>query len=226
MRQRAKSGRTRARRRGTLDVGVSVRGKPGVRREHAIAIGLLCLAASACYRGADGRDVGEDTDGASEGGSAGDDDDGDAGDDGSAAGAPSGPMGLRLLTPTQYANSVTDVLGDVAVEAVGQWRSSIAAAQGGVSSAGVEDYEIAAHDVAAQVFGDPVLRMEVAGCTPAAVPGDACTASVIATLGRRAWRRPLAVEEVERYGLVASEVAALLEGDAWAGLQHAVAGLL
>ena len=54
------------------------------------------------------------------------------------------------MTPTQYRNSVLDVLGPVAAPAVGQWRSSIAAAQGGVAASVVEDYEVAAHAVTAE----------------------------------------------------------------------------
>lgn len=137
----------------------------------------------------------------------------------------SGPTGLRLLTPTQYRNSVIDVLGPVAAQPVGQWRSSIAAAQGGVAAAGVEDYEAAAMTVTAEVFGNVDARLQVTGCTPTAAADDPCVAQVVERLGRRAWRRPLADDEVARYGVAAAEVTGLL-GDPWLGLQYAVAGLL
>jgi hypothetical protein len=137
-----------------------------------------------------------------------------------------GPTGLRLLTPTQYRNSVLDVLGPVAAPAVGQWRSSIAAAQGGVAASVVEDYEEAAHAVTAEIFADPILRLQVTGCTPTPAVDDACVAQVLGTLGRRAWRRPLTADEVVRWGDVAEGAEALLGGDPWLGLQHAVAGLL
>jgi len=190
----------------------------------------MLLAISGCYSGADGG-RGAGTDGVGEGGTGDDDDDDDdddadetGGDDGEALGL--GGTGLRLLTPAQYANSVIAVLGDVAVEPVGQWRSSIAAAQGGVSPAGVEDYEVASHDVATQVFADPVARAELAGCEPVHAPGDACVQSVLETLGLRAWRRPMTAEELERYVQLAYDTGALLGNDPWVGLQHAVAGLL
>jgi hypothetical protein len=138
----------------------------------------------------------------------------------------SGPTGLRLLTPTQYRNSVIDVLGPVAAQPVGQWRSSIAAAQGGVAAAGVEDYEVAAMAVTAEIFGNAEARLQVTGCTPTATADDPCVAQVIEKLGRRAWRRPLGGDEIARYGVAAAEVAAMLGGDPWLGLQHAVAGLL
>jgi hypothetical protein len=183
---------------------------------------LWCVGA--CYRGGDGtRDVG-DTGVGSEGTSP-------ASESGSTGDAPmedvaAGPTGLRLLTPTQYRNSVIDILGDVAAPAVGQWRSSIAAAQGGVAAAGVEDYEEAALAVTAEIFGDPTKRMTLTGCTPTASADDACVREVIARIGRRAWRRPLDDDELARWTAVAASSAALLDGDAWLGLQHAIAGLL
>ena len=184
------------------------------------------LAASlvlACYQGSGDRDDGASSDGSGGGSSS---DAGDSTGDVPPAQHASGPTGLRLLTPTQYRNSVIDVLGPVAAPTVGQWRSSIAAAQGGVASAGVEDYEEAAHTVTAELFADPALRLQVTGCTPTASPGDPCVATVLATLGRRAWRRPLAADELARYAGVAVDAAGLLGGDPWLGLQYAVAGLL
>jgi hypothetical protein len=185
------------------------------------------VLATACYRGGDGRgdaemesSDGADDDGVDDGGA--DSDDGGDPEDASQ----SGPTGLRLLTPTQYQNSVIDVLGDVAAPAVGQWRSSLAAAQGGVAAAAVEDYEEAAMFVTAEVFGDPARRMALAGCTPVASADDPCVVSVIETIGLRAWRRPLTAEEVARHAGVAEATAELLGGDPWMGLQHAVAGLL
>ncbi len=180
-----------------------------------------------CYDGTTGREPGAGTDSATAGSDDASADGGDDADSGDATDAiPSGLTGLRLLTPTQYANSVVDILGDVAVEPVGQWRSSIAAAQGGVSPAGVEDYENASHEVTAALFADPTARMAVTGCTPQAVAGDACITEVITTLGRRAWRRPLTADELARYEALALQTAQLLGGDPWQGLQYAVAGLL
>jgi hypothetical protein len=188
-----------------------------------VVLVVAVATAAGCYDGTHGRGddptAGGTTGGAVDGG----EDESSTGDDGDASAVPSGPTGLRLLTPTQYQNSVVDVLGDVAAEAVGQWRSSIAAAQGGVSAAGVEDYEAAAFTVTAAVFGDEAQRTAVAGCDPA---DDGCTRSVVATLGRRAWRRPLTDQEIDRWVDVADSTAALLGDDPWVGLQHAVAGLL
>lgn len=197
----------------------SSRGVCGV--ASAVVLALGCYSGGPA--GADGEGSSSGAGGSSEGSGA-----GESGSTGDEAMEPhvSGPTGLRLLTPTQYRNSVIDVLGEVAAPAVGQWRSSIAAAQGGVAAAAVEDYEEASLAVTAEVFGDPVVRLQVTGCTPTATPGDACVGQVIGMLGRRAWRRPLSPAEVERWGEVVVGVAGLLGGDAWLGLQHAVAGLL
>jgi len=187
---------------------------------------VVCtMHALGCYHGSSGDDeVAADTGVGSEGGSV-------ASESGSTGDAPagdvaSGPTGLRLLTPTQYRNSLIDVLGDVAAPAVGQWRSSIAAAQGGVAAAGVEDYEEAALAVTSEIFGDASKRMQLTGCTPTASADDACVRAVITAIGRRAWRRPLDDEELARWTGVVTSTAALVEGDAWLGLQYATAGLL
>jgi Protein of unknown function (DUF1595)/Protein of unknown function (DUF1592) len=191
-----------------------------VRGPSPACIALGSLLAVGCYHGTDAVDAPTDTDATAT------DDAGSGTDDGTPAEIPAGPTGLRLLTPTQYQSSLLDVLGPVAAPAVGQWRSSLAAAQGGVAAAAVEDYEEAAHVVSAEIFTNPALRTQVAGCEPAIAPDDACVISVLETLGRRAWRRPLTDDELTRYASLAATNAGLLGGDPWIGLQYAVAGLL
>jgi len=179
-----------------------------------------------CYQGAEFAGDGTGTTGTTSSiASTGSDEGTDSGEEPSETPA-SGPTGLRLLTPSQYQNSVIDVLGTVAVPAVGQWRSSIAAAQGGVAAATVETYEEAAMTVSAELFASEETRLAFAGCTPGAVADDPCVTEVVARVGRRAWRRSLATDEIERYTDLAAEVAGILGGDAWGGLQYAVAGIL
>ncbi len=136
------------------------------------------------------------------------------------------PAGLRLLTPVQYQNSIRDVLGaDVPVQAVGQWRSSLAAAQGGVSLTAVEEYETAALEAAEFVFSDPGRRAALAGCEPSIDAADACVTGLLQTLGRRAFRRALTATETARYATLAANTAALFD-EPWRGVEYAVAGLL
>ena len=146
------------------------------------------------------------------------------GTDGSEASIAIGPAGLRLLTPIQYQNSVRDVLG-AEVPAIGQWRSSIAAAQGGVSLTAVEEYEAAANEASAYVFRDAGRRAALVTCVPEIAPDDACVREVVSTVGRRAWRRPLTSDELTRYAALAASNAALFS-DPWRGIEFAVAGLL
>jgi len=193
-----------------------------LRRGLGRSMALCSVLAAGCYHGTDAFGDPAATDGTT-----GDDAGSDSGSGGIPEEVPAGPTGLRLLTPAQYQNSVLDVLGPVAAPAVGQWRSSLAAAQGGVAAAAVEDYEEAAHALAAEVFTNPALRTQVTGCEPAsAAADDACITAVVETLGRRAWRRPLTEDEITRYASVATTTAGLLGGDPWIGIQHAVAGLL
>ena len=60
-------------------------------------------------------------------------------------------------------------------------------------------------------------------CDPSV--GASCAKQVIARFGRRAWRRPLTTDEVDRYANVAVQTGAKLSDPA-AGLQNAMAGLL
>lgn len=192
-----------------------------VRVGSTAGLALCSMLASGCYHGTDAVDDPSATDGTT-----GDDASSESGSDGVPEDVPAGPTGLRLLTPTQYQSSILDVLGPVAAPAVGQWRSSLAAAQGGVAAAAVEDYEEAAHAVTTELFTNPELRAALTGCEPTTASDDACVAATLETLGRRAWRRPLTEDEITRWAAVASSTADLLGGDPWIGLQHAVAGLL
>ena len=133
------------------------------------------------------------------------------------------PGGLRLQTPTQYQNAVRALLGeDLAVPAVGSWRSSIAAAQGGVSFDAVSAYEAAADEAARAVFTDDARRRALVGCEPSE---EACRSTFIARFGRLAWRRALTAEEVSRYAALAVELSAEPSPpDVWFGLRFVEIG--
>jgi hypothetical protein len=139
------------------------------------------------------------------------------------------PASLRKLTVAQYQNSLRDLLGEgftlpseLEADTVLHGFTSIGAARMALSPLATEQLETAALDVAKQVFSS-ASRSDVVGCDPA---GDAgCTRSFLGTFGRRAFRRPLSNDEVERYVSVANTARDVL-GDAWAGVEYAVAGLL
>lgn len=135
------------------------------------------------------------------------------------------PAGLRLLTVSQYANTVRALFGDAALGGVGQWRSSLAAAQGGVALTAVEEYENASRALATVVFADDARRRALVGCTPALVAADPCTTTFLREFGRRTFRRALSAEELQRYSSLAQESAQSLASE-WRGLEIAVTALL
>ncbi len=142
--------------------------------------------------------------------------------------------GLRRLTELQYANAVHDLFGpdvvvparlepDVAIEGL----VALGAARTSVSPRGVEQYESAALDLAAQALGTgpASARGRLVTCTPAGMADDACAQTVLSTLGRRAFRRPLTSGELARLVKLAGDSARAL-GDFHRGLELAVAALL
>jgi hypothetical protein len=196
----------------------------------------ICLLATACSGriGAGGRApaTGAGGAGVGAGGAAGAGAAGSAGAAASAAGAGGlAPAGLRRLTPTEYWSSITDLLGldaSVAapvtedVAAISGFKN-VAASSLAISAQGVSEYADAAEAVAGLVFGDATKRAALVGCQPAAA-SDPCLRAFLQAFGRRAWRRPLAPAEVDRYAGIVTSVAPM--ADVWTGLQYAVAGLL
>src|SRR4030095_7551855 len=66
------------------------------------------------------------------------------------------------------------------------------------SEALITSADVLAGNIAAEVVADPELRAAVVPCTPSGADDVACFREFIATFGRRAFRRPLASEEVDR----------------------------
>lgn len=139
--------------------------------------------------------------------------------------------GMRRLSNEQYANAVHDLLGDgievpaelepdTAVNgfiAVGSSRTTI-------SPRGVEQYETAAFSIAQQAVADTAGRGALVPCAGSGSDA-ACLRSFVTDFGRRAWRRPLTADEIDRYAAIAVDAATTL-GDFWAGVEFAIAGLL
>lgn len=145
----------------------------------------------------------------------------DAGDDAGDDAEPVDPVvldrlgvsGMRRLTATEYAATVEDLTGvqvDAALLLPEDWRqpfdndftTQVA------SQALIEGAELLAADVAQAVLASPSARDAVVGCTPSGVEDEACFRSFLADFGRRALRRPLTDDELERYaGLIAEATA-------------------
>ena len=60
-----------------------------------------------------------------------------------------------------------------------------------------------------RVFEDATLRGRILTCRPAADGDSACARQVIASFGRRAWRRPLNAEELDALVTLATNARAL-----------------
>lgn len=186
-------------------------------------MGACALATAAgCYSGltdkdgvpaAEGGGDGAD-DGADDG--AGDDDGGEDVDPETIDRVPE--SGLRRLTAAEYDATVRDLVGvDVTAALLlpEDWRqpfdndytTQVA------SQALVEGAELLAADVAALALETPAIRDALLGCTPEGPTDEACFRSFVTTFGRRALRRPLTDEEIERFASLFAEAEATGELD-------------
>jgi hypothetical protein len=118
-----------------------------------------------------------------------------------AAAAQPGPSPVRRLTRAEYDNTVRDLLGDATAPARKFPQEEVVLgftnnADGqSVSGLLIEQYESAATDLALAATGN---LPKLLGCDPAARGEDACVRAFLPGFGLRAYRRPLAPDEVDR----------------------------
>jgi hypothetical protein len=121
-----------------------------------------------------------------------------------------GPTPLRRLTRREYANAVEDLFGVVADVGVLDPDEKLAAFDSNlvapVSPAIITQYRALAESVADAA----VLELaNLVPCAPEAAQNDpaiaaSCTEAYLASVGRRAFRRPLTASELQSYGALAS----------------------
>jgi hypothetical protein len=144
-----------------------------------------------------------------------------------------GPVSLRRLTEPEYRQIIADVFGttikvpgrfepdvrDNGLIAVGTSRESVA-------GTGLEQYDLTARGIAAQVVDD-AHRATLVPCTPAKVTekDDACATQFIARAGRLLFRRPLTQTELQTQVQDAGESATKL-GNFYSGLELSVSAML
>ncbi len=144
-----------------------------------------------------------------------------------------GPVSLRRLTEPEYRQIIADVFGttikvpgrfepdvrDNGLIAVGTSRESVA-------GTGLEEYDLTARGIAAQVV-DEAHRTTLVPCTPAKATDrdDACAAKFVAATGRMLFRRPMTKDELQTQVKDAGESAAKL-GNFYSGLEMSVAAML
>jgi hypothetical protein len=136
---------------------------------------------------------------------------------------------LRRLTTVQYQNSLRDLFGDAITipsnlepDAALSGLKAIGASTLALSARATELFETAARDVANQIFNDATKRQALLGCEPSQ---PSCLETFVTEFGRRAWRRPLAADEVTKYVSLAQSGQAA-SGDAWQGASLIVSAML
>lgn len=207
-----------------------------MRRLFRYQLGGAWALVAACYSGAAREEgsAGEPDSGAA---SSGDAEAGEpttgagTGDTGEAPAVPQvpGPT-IRRLTEAEFRHSVQDLLGPVTLSTVEADAAqdgffAVGAARVALSPAGVAQYEAALGDATVQAFVDPVALAGRLVCVPTLLTDTACFRDTIAKFGRRAWRRPLTGDELERYTGIAASIGAE-SGSASEALRYALWGIL
>ncbi|MBK8234215.1 MAG: DUF1592 domain-containing protein [Deltaproteobacteria bacterium] len=202
-----------------------------MRRKQAIQLVVWGLCGStACYSGlgptADGTD-GANASGATDGGTGADTGSSDGG--GEAAREIDAPT-LRRLTAAEFSHAVVDLLGPVTIGTLpADFRVegfvNIGAAKLAVAPAGVAEYENVLLLATQEAFADPERVAQILACVPSGLGDDACIREALARFGRRAWRRPLTDDELDRFVAIVGDVGAET-GDVVTGMRHATWALL
>lgn len=147
---------------------------------------------------------------------------------------------LKRLTQTQYGNSLRDLLGsalvvpnDLEPDDASEGLLVLGGTVNSLSARGVEQYETAAFDVAAQVRADSDMRAALMPCAiddaatdaAAEAENETCVSDTLEAFGHRAWRRPLEPAELLRLTTVASAARSTL-GSWDDGVQYGVVAIL
>ncbi len=139
---------------------------------------------------------------------------------------------LRVLTQSEYRNSVTELLGPISAQlelppdTYTAGFSAIGGAEVAINASSVEPYETASRAIAAEVFADAARWQKLVGCQPKADLSDACVVTFIQSFGKRAFRRDLAADEVQQWLQVGKDAAQLPGSSAAQGLATVVSGVL
>ena len=139
---------------------------------------------------------------------------------------------LRRLTQVQYGRAIHDLFGpDVLLptslepdETIDGLRA-IGSGVTTISPRGVEQYERAAFDIAAQALSTPKRRRALMPCLEDADFKDPCMEDFFGDFGRRVWRRPLTLQEIDRFAGISLRAGSLL-GDDYKGLEYGIAAML
>ncbi|MBY0511443.1 MAG: DUF1592 domain-containing protein [Rhodospirillaceae bacterium] len=144
-----------------------------------------------------------------------------------------GPAIMRRLTQEQYEQIIADVFGST-ITLGGRFEPdvrengllAVGSGQVSVTAAGLEQYDVMARNVAAQVT-DEKRRATLLPCAPkdAKAADDACARETLSKVGRLLYRRPLTQAEIDGRVAKAAEGAVKLKSY-YAGLEASLAGML
>lgn len=184
--------------------------------------GLAAVLAAGCYSGRSdlaAASGGGDADGTAGDGSSADDGDAPVPDE---VADEVGPSGLRRLSVAEYESTVLDLLGIDAEQARELLPSDTLTPFDNTyalqipSEPLVKGLELLAGDLAEAAIADPDVRAAIVPCSPTGPDDAACYAEFVSTFGRRALRRPLTDDEVERFSALLAHGGEA--GDFWVGV--------
>ena len=198
------------------------------------ALGLIGLCSLACSDNVATPNPGGPTAGASStgGGATGGSGAAVGGDTGMPKDLSKGGPKLRVLTQSEYKNSITDLLGPITTplelppDTFLAGFTSIGGAEVAINAASVEPYETASLAITKEVFGDAARWQKLVGCQPKADLSDACIGTFIQTFGKRAFRRDLTEAEVQQWLKIGKDAALLAGSSPSIALAAVVSGLL
>ncbi|HRI63300.1 MAG TPA: DUF1592 domain-containing protein [Polyangium sp.] len=134
--------------------------------------------------------------------------------------------GLRRLTAQEYATTVQDLVGFVPVnvreilpiDPLLPFDNDFTYQK--ASEALIQGADLLAGDIATGVLADTALRDKLVGCAPSGPADATCFRSFVSTFGRKAFRRPLATAEIDKFaGFLAH---ATISGDFYTAVDSAI----
>ncbi len=143
------------------------------------------------------------------------------------------PPTMRLLTQSQYANTIADIFGSDIVAKVRfapvnriSGLVAIGAGKAGLTPGVVDPLDATARSMARQIL-DPKHRGLFVPCQPQALDqrDDACARAFLSAAGRRLYRRPMTQAELSAAVAMAGQAVAPT-GDFYSGLAFSLGGML
>jgi hypothetical protein len=138
-----------------------------------------------------------------------------AGTGGGAAPGTPGAVGIHRLNAFEYDNTINDLLGlsqnlaqtTFVPDEMGTTGFDNEAGALTMTDAEFQQYFNAADALTEQAFAAPALAGKIVTCAPASATDKACLDGIINAFGVRAYRRPLAPDEVQRFEALAADAA-------------------